>query len=269
MILLPWASGVGFLVEMSLLDDAIREHLELMRRRGADAAEVARAEREALGGGSAEEEARLTAEAAGIIPAEPPSDPAAQETQIATPGPAPSFAPYVEDPDFGRDAAAVPLVEERPAIEANIEPDVGEIIHDAHPEPAAPAPAAELVERASQRTAAFSPEDVAAATAAHDAEAEAATVGVDPEPEAEAPVHEDSDFVYERDPEPQEEAPEPAVHELEATREHSAPAAAEPAPTDAPEEPEDVLEETPDFLQETPEHDRLWFEQRPPRDFDF
>lgn len=31
----------------------------------------------------------------------------------------------------------------------------------------------------------------------------------------------------------------------------------------------DVLEETPDFLQETPEHDRLWFEQRPPRDFDF
>jgi hypothetical protein len=32
---------------------------------------------------------------------------------------------------------------------------------------------------------------------------------------------------------------------------------------------EDVLEETPDFLQETPEHDRLWFEQKPPRDFDF
>jgi hypothetical protein len=34
-------------------------------------------------------------------------------------------------------------------------------------------------------------------------------------------------------------------------------------------EEEDVLEETPDFLQETPEHDRLWFEQKPPRDFDF
>ena len=41
-------------------------------------------------------------------------------------------------------------------------------------------------------------------------------------------------------------------------------AAPEPAPGE-----EDVLEETPDFLQETPEHDRLWFEQRPPRDFDF
>jgi hypothetical protein len=36
------------------------------------------------------------------------------------------------------------------------------------------------------------------------------------------------------------------------------------------EEPvEDVLEETPDFLRDTPEQERLWFEQRPPRDFDF
>jgi hypothetical protein len=33
--------------------------------------------------------------------------------------------------------------------------------------------------------------------------------------------------------------------------------------------PEDVLAETPDFLRETPEQERLWFEQRPPRDFDF
>jgi hypothetical protein len=32
---------------------------------------------------------------------------------------------------------------------------------------------------------------------------------------------------------------------------------------------EDVLEETPDFLHDTPDHDRLWFEQRPPKDFDF
>jgi hypothetical protein len=35
------------------------------------------------------------------------------------------------------------------------------------------------------------------------------------------------------------------------------------------EQSEDVLEDTPEFLQETPEHDRLWFEQRPPRDFDW
>ena len=34
---------------MGLLDDAIREHLDLKRRRGADPAELERAEREALG----------------------------------------------------------------------------------------------------------------------------------------------------------------------------------------------------------------------------
>ena len=35
------------------------------------------------------------------------------------------------------------------------------------------------------------------------------------------------------------------------------------------EEGDDVLESTPEFLQDAPDHDRLWFEQRPPRDFDF
>ena len=46
------------------------------------------------------------------------------------------------------------------------------------------------------------------------------------------------------------------------------PPAAPAAPSETPAD-EDVLEETPEFLQDTPEHDRLWFEQRPPRDFDF
>jgi hypothetical protein len=32
---------------------------------------------------------------------------------------------------------------------------------------------------------------------------------------------------------------------------------------------EDVLEDTPEFLEESPEDDDLWFEQRPPKDFDF
>jgi hypothetical protein len=43
----------------------------------------------------------------------------------------------------------------------------------------------------------------------------------------------------------------------------------EPAAEADAEPPEDFLEETPDFLEETPEHDRLWFEQKPPKDFDF
>ncbi len=32
---------------------------------------------------------------------------------------------------------------------------------------------------------------------------------------------------------------------------------------------EHLLEETPEFLEDTPEGERLWFEQRPPKDFDF
>ena len=41
--------GRGRLKRMGLLDDAIREHLDLKRRRGADPTEIERAEREALG----------------------------------------------------------------------------------------------------------------------------------------------------------------------------------------------------------------------------
>ena len=67
--------------------------------------------------------------------------------------------------------------------------------------------------------------------------------------------------------------PEPWLED-EPAREHRAPHRDEPEDLGQGEEParpvdEDVLEETPDFLQETPEHDRLWFEQKPPRDFDF
>ena len=52
------------------------------------------------------------------------------------------------------------------------------------------------------------------------------------------------------------------------------PAAVEPEPEPEPAAPAeegevDEPEETPDFLQETPEHERLWFEQKPPKDFDF
>ena len=45
--------------------------------------------------------------------------------------------------------------------------------------------------------------------------------------------------------------------------------AGESVETSPPTGEDDVLEETPEFLQETPEHDRLWFEQKPPRDFDW
>jgi len=152
---------------MGLLDDAIREHLELKRRHGADPDDVARQEREALGaprrGEFAQAEGADGDEVAVAAPAEPE--------------PAEAVAPE--------------------PIEAVV------------PEPVAPEPVA-------------------------------------PEPEP-APGHEDG--------------PRPVQDEVlpEETLEH-------PAATPAGD---DVLEETPEFLQETPEHDRLWFEQKPPRGFDW
>ena len=62
----------------------------------------------------------------------------------------------------------------------------------------------------------------------------------------------------------------PHEGELHADEEpHAADESFEEEDGDPSDEDPDLLEDTPDFLQETPEHDRLWFEQRPPRDFDF
>ena len=159
---------------MGLLDDAIKEHLELKRKRGADAEEVARLEQEALGPPQRGEFAGATA------PAEPAEVADASPSEEAA---APESAPEAEDQD-------------EPA-----------------PEP-------------SDR---------------------AAPGWLDDEPEP---------------PEEPEEVPEDEPVSLDQ------PTVEYAAPTEPPAEGEDVLEETPDFLQETPEHDRLWFEQKPPRDFD-
>ena len=80
------------------------------------------------------------------------------------------------------------------------------------------------------------------------------------------------DEIFEPDEVPVEEALDP---ELRVRDERPAPEPDTAEHADAwAEEPaqaadEDVLEETPEFLEETPEQDRLWFEQRPPKDFDF
>ncbi len=94
-----------------------------------------------------------------------------------------------------------------------------------------------------------------------------------PEPAAAAAVAATPDVpTPEPPPEPPPElSPAPEDPPLSEAPPHAEPepwleeaAAAPAAPAD-----EDVLEETPEFLQETPEHDRLWFEQKPPRGFEF
>src|SRR6201988_4978000 len=63
---------------MGLLDDAIREHLDLKRRRGADPTEVERLEREALGpvrrGGYEPDEVALGPDYARAVQEEEPPD---------------------------------------------------------------------------------------------------------------------------------------------------------------------------------------------------
>ena len=83
----------------------------------------------------------------------------------------------------------------------------------------------------------------------------------EPEPEPE-PRDQAGETWLEDEPEPPAEPEEPEEVVV------GQPAVEHGSPADPPAEGEDVLEETPDFLQETPEHDRLWFEQKPPRDFD-
>lgn len=101
------------------------------------------------------------------------------------------------------------------------------------------------------------------------------------EPEsAEIPVEEpESEFEPEFEAAPE---PEPVAEEEDSAELLYQDAAAEDQPNEEPDtgeedaegssdffDQDDVLEATPEFLEETPEHDRLWFEQKEPKDFDF
>jgi hypothetical protein len=168
---------------MGLLDDAIREHLELKRRRGADPAEIERAEREALG---------------------------PVRRRYEEPGAAVSEAPLLDED--------VP--------HEGIEEDW----HAPAPEASTAGPLGEYDELEAHEPAAHWEDE-------------------HPFPAVDPAV-------------PPPAAAEPSLHGLDAETSEYDVAAEHEA------EGEDVLEETPDFLQDTPDHDRLWFEQRPPRDFD-
>ncbi len=92
-----------------------------------------------------------------------------------------------------------------------------------------------------------------------------APVGEEPEkPEAEAPV----EVEVEKDDEAvEEEAVEDLAVEDEDEGEFEA-ESGEPGDLFDRDRDDDVLEDTPDFLEDS-EDDQLWFEQKPPKDFDF
>ena len=200
---------------MGLLDDAIREHLELKRRHGADSGEVAKQEHEALGPVRRAE----GAPAPGAVQEEPLSP---EHEQLLAPDDA--WEPEEEEP--AAEAQEPAAAEAGAGVAFETEPDL-----DDEPEGGS----RRLRDEPGQDTVSFSLSDLEAEEAQQ------------PAPEE---VPEDEEPVRRR----QRAEPLPAADVV--------PADEEPAD-------EDVLEETPEFLQETPEHDRLWFEQKPPRDFDF
>jgi hypothetical protein len=211
---------------MGLLDDAIRQHLELKRQHGAPEEELQRQEEEALGPARRE-----------VAPAEPSGGDGEVELEASDEVAAAEAASEQETELFDADAAEERVLE---GPEGTL--DEPESVLD-EPETALDEPETALDE---PETALDRPDE--------EPESEAEPEGV-PEPEnmppSPAPFDPDSAFegFSEREAPDEEEEPEDR-HEPDR------------------DEP-DVLEDTPDFLQETPEHDRLWFEQKPPRDFDF
>ncbi len=207
---------------MGLLDDAIREHLDLKRRRGADPVEIERAEREALGPVRRQPES--------IAPAVLEEEPLAGDELGYEAGPVHEESPGLEEPPPTRWADE-------------------EFEESAAPEDPAHAGWAGEAVPAQDDEAHPQGDPFAADVAPHRAPEPAHDPLLD-EPEEESHLGEET--VEYRLGDPGTEAPglgaAPAEH-----------AAGE----------DDVLEETPEFLQDAPEHDRLWFEQRPPRDFDF
>jgi hypothetical protein len=197
---------------MGLLDDAIKEHLDLKRRRGADPTEVERAEREALGPVRRNREAPDASEAddeqldAGGL-AYDQADEAVWADEDT------DERPFEDDPE---DERAVPPLE---------------LSGDQGPTPR------------SRRA----------------------------EPAVDEPAFDDSAFGESAFEEPAfDDAPAPAPRFAPgAAGEETSEYNVEEALSADDESDEDVLEETPEFLQDTPDHDRLWFEQRPPKDFDF
>jgi hypothetical protein len=234
---------------MGLLDDAIRDHLDLKRRRGADPADIERAEREALGPVRRGPEETETDE--------PQVDDGLPYDEDA--------APYDEAPAARYDDANGSYDDQRVApYDDEHRGDWGE---------------------------AFDPEHEPRETARHDDPfADEPEPGLETEhrhdePEARGVIedqptqHMSLDF-DEEDPfdEPHGAAtPPPHPAQADDTRPRGThPAGGETVEYDVEAasgakegKEEDVLEETPEFLQDTPDHDRLWFEQKPPRDFDF
>lgn len=252
---------------MGILDDAIREHLELKRRLGADDDELARLEGEAFGppsrpgdadfpGQPQPESATATQQATGEQPlasdVQPPTGEA--EAASAPPAEAPPAAP--EAPEVPAEAPSGEQPAAPPEPPPSSEP-AGPVFHDQEAVEAVEAPAEQppLAPQTDEQEIVERPP-------------------TDEEPALEGPATDEEPALGESDTgERPIESLDTVEHHFEGAIEDTGEGEVvegELAEEDEEdEEDEDVLEDTPEFLRDAPEDDELWFEQGEPKDFDF
>jgi hypothetical protein len=304
---------------MGILDEAIREHLELKRAHGAGDSELKQLEDEAFGQaerpGDEDGAPDPAAEAPTQFMTQPdvPEEgsrreaPTIADLQEAPPAPTPAEEPAAEEVSAEEPADEGAPAEEQPAMEHEIVADVPEA---ATPEPASePADESEPAGHTTQERHAIAEQP----TELHDMEEELGApgppnptdeelveeeiaeprlapadplAGLDEDDDAEVSIQgpavpadeeEDEDDAFWNEQRLSDEldqaleAPVEAESELGDEPELEADEELEPteAESASPRDEDDVLEETPDFLEEAPEDDQLWFEQKPPKDFDF
>jgi hypothetical protein len=322
------------MASMSILDDAIREHLELKRAHGADEAEVKRLEDEAFGPPSRPDEPDPFAEAPTEFMTQPEAPEATEPAEEAG-GRRINIADLQEPPEPKAAEAPPAEVEVTKADEPQAQAEVtavdeplatGAVPMAPAEDPAQAAPPAEEEPPALEREAGAEEIDAGHSTEERHAIAEQPTQFFDieaemgtedaPAPEAAEPkaaeppiapaeppteIHavrtgsaEEADLDEEEDDDfwSEQRLSDELDQALEAPVADEPEAAAAPAPMVEPSAPtleeeeekeaeaeqrpdydpdtghEDVLEDTPDFLEDAPEDDELWFEQRPPKDFD-
>jgi hypothetical protein len=268
---------------MGILDEAIREHLELKRQHGAGDSELKKIEDDAFGpadrpGGElpdAVEEPPTEfldqAEAADEAPGGPedgelpprregPSVADLQEApeSVVFEEPPIDDAPAEEQATSGHSTAEREAIAEQPTEMFDVEDELA----------AAPAPSDEELLEEEISEPRLAPSDPLAGLEEGE-EAEVSVEGPAPEEDEDDEFWNEQRLSDELDQAleaPLEDEPQPLTDEHEAYEAEPAEPKVETAASDADE---DVLEETPDFLEETPEDDQLWFEQKPPKDFDF
>jgi hypothetical protein len=309
---------------MGILDEAIREHLELKRQHGAGDSELKQLEDEAFGqaerpGDEAAADPLAEAPTQFMTQPEAPEDGGSRREPTIADLQEPPPPPEPERPQLSGEAAAeepapaevaVPA-EEQPAMEHEVVAEPAEAEQAGHSteerqaiaeQPTElfdveeemegpPSPTDEELVEEEIAEPRLAPTDPLAGLEESE-EAEVSVQGPAPDDDDEYDDEDDAFWNEQRlsdeldqalegpaaEPEPEVEA-EPEVETEyedgdESESEEMPALAEEPQPVAEAEhetshDDEDVLEETPDFLEETPEDDQLWFEQKPPKDFDF